>query len=77
MTDSSTSSPKPQRLAKATYSFVGSNPNELNIVEGEIIYVQTFDENGWASGSTSKGDFGFFPSTYVQLLDEGASMSRT
>lgn len=59
---------KPKPSCKALYDFEAQNPGELEFKEGQIIdLVSKIDEN-WYEGALN-GKSGFFPISYVQVLN--------
>jgi len=60
-------------LAKAIYDYAAGNPDELTIKEGDILTIESQDENGWCKGRAADGKEGLFPFSYVELLDEAAT----
>jgi hypothetical protein len=50
-----------------TYDFTAENPDELTIREGEIIIIDQENE-GWFSGTNTRGQSGLFPANYVTEL---------
>jgi hypothetical protein len=49
---------------RALYDYVARNGNELGFKKGQIIFLYTSDDDGWASGELH-GATGWFPSSYV------------
>ncbi|KAI8901258.1 hypothetical protein BC833DRAFT_578565 [Globomyces pollinis-pini] len=54
--------------AKALYDYSPEEPNEISIYEGEILTSIVQVDEGWWEGVNSKGEKGYFPSNYVELL---------
>lgn len=55
--------------AKALYTFLSENKEEINIQENEELLI--FDENsvdGWFQGQNSRGEKGLFPASYVEII---------
>jgi len=55
------------RKCRALYDYEAENEYELTIHAGEIITVEG-NEEGWFSGHNQKGDFGRYPSNFVELI---------
>jgi len=62
-------------LAKAIYDYTAGNPDELTIKEGDILTIESQDENGWCKGRALDGKEGLFPFSYVEFLDEAATIA--
>jgi len=60
-------------IAKAIYEYQAANPDELTIKEGDILTVESPDENGWCKGRAVDGKEGLFPLSYIEILDETAA----
>lgn len=55
--------------AKAIYTFLSENKEEISIQENEEVLI--FDENsvdGWFQGENSRGQRGLFPASYVEII---------
>lgn len=55
--------------AKAIYTFLSENKEEISIQENEELVI--FDENsldGWFQGENSRGERGLFPASYVEII---------
>lgn len=55
--------------AKALYTFLSENKEEISIQENEELVI--FDENsvdGWFQGENSRGERGLFPASYVEII---------
>ncbi|TNN00402.1 sorting nexin-33 [Takifugu flavidus] len=55
--------------AKALYTFLSENKEEISIQENEELVI--FDENsvgGWYEGENSRGERGLFPASYVEII---------
>eukprot|EP00800_Vazella_pourtalesii_P013318 TRINITY_DN3184_c0_g3_i1.p1 TRINITY_DN3184_c0_g3~~TRINITY_DN3184_c0_g3_i1.p1 ORF type:complete len:769 (+),score=207.14 TRINITY_DN3184_c0_g3_i1:172-2478(+) len=66
MSEADNSSAK--KTASVLYSFQATTEEDISIVEGEIVVIKEEEDNGWCWGVNSKGDEGYFPSSYVQLV---------
>ena len=66
MSEADNSSAK--KMATVLYSFQATTEEDISIVEGEIIEIKEEEDNGWCWGVNSKGDEGYIPSSYVQLV---------
>ncbi|KAM4535502.1 ABI family, member 3a isoform 2-T2 [Fundulus diaphanus] len=52
----------------ALYSYEASKPDDLQLTEGDVIYVKRRHDDGWCEG-VCNGREGFFPQNYVQSCD--------
>ena len=66
MSEADNSSAK--KMATVLYSFQATTEEDISIVEGEIVEIKEEEDNGWCWGVNLKGDEGYFPSSYVQLV---------
>ncbi|KAG8800116.1 hypothetical protein FRC17_006961 [Serendipita sp. 399] len=58
---------------RAQYDLASAAPNELNLVEGDLILVDNAYEDMWWSGRGPEGRIGWFPENYVRpALDRRA-----
>jgi len=62
-------------LAKAIYDYTAGNPDELTIKDEDILTIESQDENGWCKGRAIDGKEGLFPFSYVEFLDEAATIA--
>jgi len=61
------SNDKQGNTAKALYSYEAAEEGELSFEENEIITnIVDIPGEGWWSGNNSKGEYGMFPSNYVE-----------
>ena len=61
---------KPSERAKVMFPYEPENPDELNLVEGDIITILNKDvpeSDGWWEGEIN-GKVGMFPNNFVELL---------
>jgi hypothetical protein len=58
------------RKCRAIFDFNASEDNELSFKTGDVISISRVDPSGWCEGEL-RGTKGFFPSSYVTLLDNG------
>ncbi|RPB17747.1 hypothetical protein P167DRAFT_531278 [Morchella conica CCBAS932] len=57
------------RRALILFDYEATEPNEINLVEGQIVgEVDMVDEDWWA-GRNVQGESGLFPSNYVELIE--------
>ncbi|KAI9256579.1 hypothetical protein BDA99DRAFT_516821 [Phascolomyces articulosus] len=59
---------------RALYEFVKTRDDDLAFVENEIIIVQPFQDDGsdwWYGSSEDSGNSGYFPKTYVEVINPG------
>lgn len=57
------------RRALILFDYEATEPNEINLVEGQIVgEVDMVDEDWWA-GRNVQGEHGLFPSNYVELIE--------
>lgn len=49
----------------ALYSYEATKPDDLSLVEGDVIYLTRRHDDGWCEGVLN-GNHGFFPSNYVE-----------
>lgn len=64
--------PAAEPQAKALYAFPGTNPNELPLEYGQIIYVDQDSGTGWTLATNeSTGAKGWVPTNYIQRLAVG------
>lgn len=54
--------------AIATYEYEAAEEGEIGFTEGETIEAIDQIDEGWWSGTNSKGETGLFPSNYVELV---------
>ena len=57
-----------KKSARVLYSFQATTEEDISIVENEIVEIREEEDNGWCRGVNSKGEEGYFPSSYVQVL---------
>ena len=55
------------KQCRALYEYVGDNEFELSIRPGDIITIEG-NEDGWYSGRNQSGQFGRYPSNYVEPI---------
>jgi len=53
---------------RALYSYNAEEEGELSIAAGEVLSVEEQDDEGWYYGRNQNGDYGKYPSNYVELL---------
>eukprot|EP01087_Luapelamoeba_hula_P008905 TRINITY_DN2266_c1_g1_i1.p1 TRINITY_DN2266_c1_g1~~TRINITY_DN2266_c1_g1_i1.p1 ORF type:complete len:505 (+),score=129.05 TRINITY_DN2266_c1_g1_i1:107-1621(+) len=53
---------------KALYAYVAEDPDELNMQPGDVMTIEDEDDEGWYYGKNQRGEYGKFPSNYVQTL---------
>ena len=52
---------------RALYTYVPQNEDELELREGDIVYVMEKCDDGWYVGTSQRTkEFGTFPGNYVQ-----------
>uniref|UniRef100_A0A3Q0S6F5 Sorting nexin n=7 Tax=Heroini TaxID=318529 RepID=A0A3Q0S6F5_AMPCI len=64
--------------AKALYTFLSENKEEISIQENEELVI--FDENsvdGWFQGENSRGERGLFPASYVEIIRSRSNSNVT
>ena len=64
----------PREKAKVLYNWKGSKDNHLSIKKGEVISILNKSEKWWSG--ESKGSVGWFPKTFVKILEEDGSHER-
>lgn len=76
---SSTSSPpaagSKDLWSRAIEDFSGADSRELSFKKGDYLRILSQDDSGWWSAATQKGDLGYVPSTYVELVAGGPPTS--
>ncbi|KAI8518417.1 Guanine nucleotide exchange factor vav2 [Branchiostoma belcheri] len=62
----------PIGTAVAKYQFAARDMRELSLQEGEKVTIlsKAGGDQGWWKGQTAEGKMGYFPSTYVEEVDE-------
>eukprot|EP00898_Chlorokybus_atmophyticus_P004239 jgi/Chlat1/4816/Chrsp31S04864 len=60
---------KPQMLAEVLHDYTAVEPGELSLRKGEYIVVRQTTDSGWSDGQC-KGKAGWFPTSYVKVLQE-------
>eukprot|EP00052_Salpingoeca_macrocollata_P028983 m.287042 g.287042 ORF g.287042 m.287042 type:complete len:311 (+) comp22928_c6_seq24:149-1081(+) len=55
---------------RALYDYQAAQADDLTLVQNEIVYVLVVRDDGWMQGLNTRGEVGFFPQTYVQVLDD-------
>ncbi|KAK9468278.1 hypothetical protein V1512DRAFT_251763 [Lipomyces arxii] len=60
------------KTAVVLYDYHKDEDNEINLTEGEIVYDIEELDDGWWAGHLSSGEYGLFPSNYVELQEDGA-----
>lgn len=63
---------------RALYDFNKSREDDLPFSENELITVQPFqddDSDWWYGMNEDTKDVGFFPKTYVEVIDPGNAIS--
>ncbi|CAG9560008.1 unnamed protein product [Danaus chrysippus] len=61
---------------RAMYKYRPQNPDELELMEGETVYVLEKCDDGWYVGSSQRtGRFGTFPGEYSIMIDTYSSSS--
>lgn len=54
---------------RALYKYKPQNPDEMEMDEGDIVYVLEKCDDGWFVGTSQRtGCFGTFPGNYVEKL---------
>lgn len=54
---------------RALYKYRPQNDDELELFEGDIVYVLEKCDDGWYVGSSDRtGAFGTFPGNYVERI---------
>jgi sorting nexin-9/18/33 len=57
--------------ANVLFEFVAENQEEVSLSVGEIIkIIKTDSGDGWMEGINSRGEQGFFPAEYVQIVNK-------
>lgn len=57
------------RRYRAMYKYRPQNPDELELQEGDTVYVLEKCDDGWYVGSSQRtGRFGTFPGNYVEKI---------
>lgn len=58
-----------RRSYRALYNYKPQNEDELELREGDTVYVMEKCDDGWYVGSSQRtGYFGTFPGNYVERL---------
>ena len=57
-----------KRMASVLYSFQATTEEDISIFENEMVEIVEEEDNGWCWGVNSRGEEGYFPSSYVQLV---------
>jgi len=66
--------------AKVLFDYVPTQPDELKLTTGEIIYIldKNLEDEGWWRGeSLSSGRVGVFPDNFVEEINENSSKLET
>lgn len=58
----------PQQQCRVLYNYDAENEYELTIRPGEVLYIIQLDDDGWYRGTNAAGQFGRFPSNFVEPL---------
>lgn len=54
---------------RALYNYKPQNADELELLEGDVVYVLEKCDDGWYVGTSARtGCFGTFPGNYVKKL---------
>lgn len=54
---------------RALYKYTPQNDDELELLEGDTVYVLEKCDDGWYVGSSNRtGAFGTFPGNYVEKI---------
>ena len=61
-------SPLSARLCVALYDYEAQDDEELTIVEGEILTIES-EDSGWYFGKNHRGDFGRWPSNFCEITE--------
>jgi hypothetical protein len=74
------STPQHKKQFKAIWSYNGTQADELSFVEGDRIELSQEISEGWSKGCVvrsdgSRSDEGMFPSNYVEVIAEEASIT--
>ncbi|KAL6059323.1 E3 ubiquitin-protein ligase sh3rf3 [Balamuthia mandrillaris] len=57
---------------RALFAYNAEEEGELTIQPGDIITVEDEDDEGWYYGTNQKGEYGKYPSNYVEILQASA-----
>ena len=55
------------KKCRALYNYTADNEFELTIKPGDVLTIEG-DEEGWYSGTNQSGQYGRYPSNYVEHL---------
>jgi len=60
---------------RALFAYTGQAANQISFSKGEAIKVVNIGSaGGWSKGTNTKGQTGYFPTDYVQLVSVGGSI---
>eukprot|EP00051_Salpingoeca_urceolata_P031622 m.12318 g.12318 ORF g.12318 m.12318 type:complete len:927 (-) comp4222_c0_seq1:246-3026(-) len=54
----------------ALYDYDASQPDDISLKKGDIVYVLVVRDDGWCQGMDTKQQVGFFPNAYVQKVED-------
>eukprot|EP00040_Diaphanoeca_grandis_P016599 m.85883 g.85883 ORF g.85883 m.85883 type:complete len:940 (+) comp25907_c1_seq1:205-3024(+) len=57
-------------LFKSLYHYEAINQDDIDLVQGEHVYVLVARDDGWCQGVNLRGNVGFFPASYVEREDD-------
>ncbi|KAI6653690.1 F-BAR and double SH3 domains protein 2 [Oopsacas minuta] len=57
-----------KKMATVLYSFQATTEEDISIFENEMVEIKEEEDNGWCWGVNLRGDGGYFPSSYVQVV---------
>jgi len=52
----------------ALYDYLAEVQGELSIKEGDVLTIEEEDDEGWYYGRNARGNYGKFPSNYVEIV---------
>jgi len=62
------SQPPPAKQCRVLYNYDAENEYELTIRTGEVLLIGQLDDDGWYRGTNANGQYGRFPSNFVEAL---------
>ena len=62
-----------KKMAAVLYNFQATTEEDISIFENEMVEIVEEEDNGWCWGVNSRGDEGYFPSSYVQLVTRAST----
>ncbi len=56
--------------ALAIYDYQAADDDEISFHEGDILTEVSHIDEGWSEGRAPSGQYGMFPSNYVEFIDQ-------